>query len=182
MIQRSDAEILLGRAKALASARITSISLADESHDRYLVVRCGTDRFVIALESVMEVFRASAVTPLPRAVAPLWGLTAWRGSILPIIAVDQSPPQQGSGVIVILASGSRVIAGLWAHEVEAEIAIDKDAIHAAPVSTGIREHLVSGVTSDAKSVFDTESLARLLDERTKARDNTAVNNSSGIKV
>ncbi len=182
MIQRSDADILLGRARALASAKAASGSFADETHDRYLVVLCGTDRFVIALESVVEVFRASAVTPLPRAIAPLWGLTSWRGSILPVIAIDQSLPPQGSGVVVILATGTRVIAGLWANEVESEIAIDRDAIHAAATSTGIREQLVSGVTSDAKSVFDTEGLARLLDERARASDRTAVNNSSGIKV
>ena len=182
MIQRSDAEILLDRARKLASARIASTSIGDETHDRYLVVCCGTDRFVIALESVMEVFRPTAVTPLPRAVAPLWGLTAWRGSILPVIAIDQSLPPQGTGVIVILAIGARVIAGLWANEVEAEIAIDNDSIHAPPASTGIREQLVSGVTPDAKSVFDAESLARLLDERTKANDRTTANNSSGIKV
>ena len=182
MIQRSDSEILLGRARALASARIASASLADDTHGRYLVVLCGNDRFVIALESVMEVFRASEVTPLPRAIAPLWGLTSWRGSILPVITIDQSPLPQGSGVIVILAVGTRVIAGLWANEVEAEVAIDKNAIQPVPASTGIRERLVSGVTSDARSVFDTESLARLLDERTRAKDLTAVNNSSGIKV
>jgi Chemotaxis signal transduction protein len=182
MIQKSDEEILLRRAKALASARIASSSLSDETHDRYLVVVCGSDRFVIALESVMEVFRASAVTPLPRAIAPLWGLTSWRGSILPVVAIDQAPPSHGTGVIVILAVGTRVIAGLWAHEVQSEIAIDRNTIHAAPTSTGIREHVVSGVTPDAMSLFDVEGLARILDERTKTNDRAAANNSSGIKV
>ena len=182
MIQKSDEEILLERARALASSRTGSSAIADDAHDRYLIVLCGNDRFVIALESVMEVFRASAVIPLPRAVAPLWGLTPWRGSIRPVIAIGNSLPEPGSGVIVILATGSRVIAGLWAHAVEAEIAIGKNEIHAAPAATGIRERLVSGVTSDAKSVFDTESLARLLDERTREGIRTAANNSSGIKV
>jgi chemotaxis signal transduction protein len=182
MIQRSDEEILQSRAKALASARVDSGSLAETTHDRYLVVLCGTDRFVVALESVMEVFRASAVTPLPRAVAPLWGLTSWRGSILPVIAIDQSLPEHGSGVIVILAMGTRVIAGLWANQVEAEIAIDRNTIQPAQGVAGIRGQLVSGVAPDAKSVIDAESLARMLDERTKAKDQAAATNSSGIKV
>ena len=182
MNQRSDDEILLSRARTLASARIASTSSAETTNSRYLVVLCGTDRFLVALESVREVFRASTVTPLPRATAPLWGLTSWRGGILPIIAIDQSLPEQGSGVIVILTVGERVIAGLWAHEVEAEIAIGTDAIRAAPASTGIREQIVSGVTSDAKSVIDTESLARLLDDRTNAGNRSTLNNSSGIKV
>ena len=182
MIKRSDEEILQSRAKALASARVDSASLAEATHDRYLVVLCGTDRFVIALESVMEVFRASGVTPLPRAAAPLWGLTSWRGSILPVITIDESLPGQGSGVIVIIAIGSRVIAGLWANQVESEIAIDRNTIQPPHALTGIRAQLVSGVTPDAKSVIDAESVARLLDERTKANDQTAAINSSGIKV
>jgi chemotaxis signal transduction protein len=182
MIQKSDAEILQARAKALAAARMSSSSASDLARDRYLVVLCGTDRFLVALESVVEVFRPSAVTPLPRSIAPLWGLTSWRGSILPIITIDQSLPTQGTGVVVIFASGTRVIAGLWAHEVEAEIAVEENEIHAAPATTGVREQLVSGVTSDAKSVLSAESLARLLDERTKAENRTAPNNSKGIKV
>ena len=182
MTQLSDEEILLRRARALASARVASTSPAEGTRSRYLVVLCGTDRFLVALESVMEVFRAFTVTPLPRAVAPLWGLTSWRGGILPVIAIDRSLPEQGSGVIVILAVGARVVAGLWAHEVEAEIAIGMDAIGAAPASTGIREQIVSGVTSDAKSVIDAESLARLLDARTSEGERSKSNNSSGTKV
>lgn len=182
MIQKSDSEILLHRARALASARADSSSFSETTHDRYLVAVCGQDRIVVALESVVEVFRPAAVTPLPRAIAPLWGLTSWRGSILPIIVIDQSPPAQGSGVAVVLAQGARIIAGLWANEVEAEIAIGDAEIHAPPAATGIREILVSGVTSDAMSVFNAESLARLLDERTNATDRAAVTNFSGTKV
>jgi chemotaxis signal transduction protein len=181
MIRKSDAEILIARAKALASARVASSS-SDPGRDRYLVVLCGSDRFLVALESVVEVFRPTAVTPLPRAIAPLWGLTSWRGSILPVIAIDAALPAQGSGVIVILAIGTRVIAGLWAQEAEAEIAIEESEIHPPPTATGTREILVTGVTSDGKSVLDAESVARLLDERTKAKESTAVNNSTGIKV
>ncbi|HZK79326.1 MAG TPA: chemotaxis protein CheW [Gemmatimonadaceae bacterium] len=182
MMQKSDADILIQRAKALASARADSSSYIDAAHDRYLVAVCGTERIVVALESVVEVFRPSSITPIPRSVAPLWGLTPWRGSILPVIVIGQSLPEQGSGVIITLATGPRVIAGLWANEVEEEIAIGKDEIHAASAATGIRESLVSGVTSDAKSVFDAESLARLLDERTKEKDRTPVHNSTGTQV
>jgi hypothetical protein len=78
--------------------------------------------------------------------------------------------------------GTRVIAGLWANQVEAEIAIDRNTIQPAQGVAGIRGQLVSGVTADAKSVIDAESLARLLDERTNANDQAATINSSGIKV
>ena len=182
MTQKSDADILRDRARALASARADTTSYSDATRDRYLLVVCGPDRIVVALESVVEVFRPSSVTPLPRAAPPLWGLTPWRGSILPVIALDRSVPAQGSGVIVTMADGPRVIAGLWANEVESEIAIAADEIHPLSNATGIRASLLSGVTSDAKSVFDVASLARLLNERTTAKDRSAVNNSTGNQV
>ena len=182
MIQKSDDEILAQRARALASARPDSAFSFDTAHDHYLVVVCGADRFAVALESVAEVFRPLGVTPVPRAIPPLWGLTSWRGSILSVIVIGECLPAQGSGVIITLASGPRVIAGLWVDEVEGEIAIGKEEIHPPSVTTGMRDSLVSGVTSDAKSVFDAESLARLLDERTKQNDRDAVQNSTGTKV
>lgn len=174
MTQKSDTDILVARARALAAARLDAASSIESTGHRYLVALCGADRFAIALESVAEVFRPLRVTPVPRASPPLWGLTAWRGTILPVIVIGESLPAQDSGVIVTLASGQRVIAGLWADEVEGELAIGVDEIHTAPLETGLRELLVSGVTSDAKSVFDVESLARMLDERTKEKDRNAV--------
>ena len=182
MTQKSDADILRDRARALASARADTTSYSDATRDRYLLLVCGSDRIVVALESVVEVFRPSSVTPLPRSAPPLWGLTPWCGSILPVITLDRSVPAQGSGVIVTMADGPRVIAGLWANEVESEIAITEDEIHPLSNATGVRASLLSGVTSDAKSVFDAASLARLLNERTTARDRTAVNNSTGNQV
>ncbi len=182
MSQRSDADILAQRARALASARPDPESLLDTAHDHYLVVASGADRFAIALESVAEVFRPVSVTPFPRAIEPLWGVTSWRGSILSVIVIGESLPAQGSGVIITLALGPRVIAGMWADAVEGEIAIGKDEIHPASAATGMRGSLVSGVTSDAKSVFDAESLARMLDERTKEKGRDAVHHSTGTKV
>ena len=182
MIQRSDAEILLERARALAADRPESGVAVSSAHDRYLVAVCGADRLAIALESVAEVFRPISVTPTPRSIAPLYGLSSWRGSILPVVVIGESVPDQGSGVIVTLAAGSRIIAGLWVNEVEGEIAIGKDEIHPTGAATGIRESLVSGVTSDAKSVFDAGGLARLLDERTTKTDRDTARNSMGITV
>ena len=182
MIQKSDIDILRDRAKTLASARDDTTSYLDVTRDRYLSLVCGADRIVVALESVVEVFRPSSVTPLPRSVPPLWGLTPWRGSILPVVTLDGSVQAEGTGVIVTIADGPRAIAGLWANAVESEIAISADEIHPLSNATGIRALLLSGVTSSAKSVFDATCLARLLNERTTAKDRTAVNNSTGNQV
>ncbi len=174
MIMKTGAEILVARAKALAVARGDAGQSTESTGNRYLIAVCGADRFAIALESIAEVFRPSRVTPVPRSIPPLWGLTAWRGAILPVVVIGQSVPAAERGVIVTLAAGERIIAGLWADEVEGEMAIEGDDLHAAPVATGIREVLISGVTSDAVSVFDAGGLARMLDDRTRESDRPAV--------
>lgn len=182
MTQLSDSDILVRRAKALASARSSAVSTFESVHGRYMVVKCGADRFAVALESVAEVFRPASVTPLPRSVAPLWGLTSWRGGIVPVIVMGQSLPAQGTGVIITLTSGHRVIAGLWADDVEGEFAIGADEIHAAQATSNFDESLVSGVTSDAKSILDADGLARLLDKREKEKGLTATDNSNRTKA
>lgn len=99
-----------------------------------------------------------------------------------MVVIGESLPAQGSGVIITLALGQRVIAGMWVDAVEGEIVIGKDEIHPASATTGMRGSLVSGVTSDAKSVFDAVSLARMLDERTNEKGRDAVHHSTGTKV
>jgi purine-binding chemotaxis protein CheW len=167
--QRSDADILRERAERLARSRAdTSLIASDAAKDRYLIAACGRERFAIALESVAEVFRPTSVTPLPRARAPLWGVTSWRGHILPVIVFGQCVPGAERGVVITLTVGSRTIAGLWADEVEGEEAIAGEEIHPAGASAESHAGLVTGVTSDATSILDAQLLARSLDERVKA--------------
>ncbi len=179
---QSDSEILVRRARTLASARTGGAAAIDMVHGRYMVVKCGADRFAVALESVAEVFRPKSVTPLPRSIAPLWGLTSWRGGIVTVIVMGQCLPAQGTGVIIALTSDERVIAGLWADDVEGELAIGVDEIHAAQATSNFDESLVSGVTSDAKSILDVEGLARLLDKRGKEKSRAATDNSNRTKA
>ncbi len=179
---QSDSEILVRRARTLASARTGGSAAIDMVHGRYMVVKCGADRFAVALESVAEVFRPKNVTPLPRSVAPLWGLTSWRGGIVTVIVMGGCLPAQGTGVIITLTSEERVIAGLWADDVEGELAIGADEIHAAQVTSNFDESLVSGVTSDAKSILDVDGLARLLDKRERERGRAATDNSNRTKA
>lgn len=178
---QSDSEILGRRAKTLASARSSGAAAIDTVHGHYMVVKCGADRFAVALESVAEVFKPRSVTPLPRSIAPLWGLTSWRGGIVTVIVMGQCLPEQGTGVIVTLTSEQRVIAGLWADDVEGELAIGEDEIHLTQAAGNFDESLVSGVTSDAKSILNVDGLARLLDKREKERGRDATDNSNRTK-
>ncbi len=176
---RSNADILEARAKKLAAARPPQ-SLVDENDqvNRYLIVMCGAERFAIALSSIAELFKAGGVTPLPKAGLPLWGLTSWRGGILPVVVFGKCRPAQNTGVMVVLAVGQRTVAGLWADDVEGEAAIHPDEIHALEGSQDGRGSRPAAVTTDARIIFDVVALTQSLDERGHGDDRRAVDNST----
>ncbi len=182
MTARSNQEILELRAKKLAGARAKESILGDsEQINRYLIVVCGAERFAIALNSIAEMFKRAAVTPLPKADLPLWGLTSWRGSILPVIVLGTCRPAQNTGIMIVLAVGQRVVAGLWADDVEGEAAIHPDEIHSPETSRGGHGSTLAGVTTDARIMFDVVALTQSLDERGHGSDRRAVDNSKRDK-
>jgi len=179
---RSNEEILELRAKKLAAARPPeSLVRGDKPENRFLIVVCGAERFAIALTSIAEMFRPAGVTPLPKAPLPLWGLTSWRGSILPVVVAGRCRPSQGAGVMVVMAVDHRIVAGLWADEVEGEVAIQPGEIHVTDGAHGTRDTTLVGVTTDAKTIFDVAGLTRLLDERNHGDDRRAVKNTTREK-
>lgn len=182
MTARSGAEILERRARKLAAARPSESLLQDnEQGGRYLTVACGAERFAIPLASIAEIFKAAGVTPLPKAVLPVWGLTSWRGSILPVIVFGTCRPAQNTGAMIVLAVGQRTVAGLWADDVEGEVAINPEDIHSPESAQGARDTTLIGVTSDARIILDVVALARSLDERGHGADRRAVDNSTRDK-
>lgn len=179
---RSDEEILELRARRLAAARPPeSLVRGDKPEDRFLIVACGAERFAIALTSIAEMFRPASVTPLPKAPLPLWGLTSWRGSILPVVVAGRCRPKQGGGVMVVLAVDQRIVAGLWADDVEGEVAIQPEAIHVSEGVHGKGDTAFAGVTTDAATIFDVAGLTRMLDERHHGDDRRAVDNTTREK-
>ncbi|MGK2961969.1 MAG: chemotaxis protein CheW [Gemmatimonadaceae bacterium] len=179
---RSNEEILELRAKKLAAARPPeSLVRGDRPEDRYLIVACGAERFAVALTSIAEMFRPSSVTPLPKAPLPLWGLTSWRGSILPVVVAGRCRPSQGAGVMVVMAVDHRIVAGLWADDVEGEVAIQPEQIHVTEGVHGTGDTTFAGVTTDAATIFDVAGLTRLLDAGSHGDDRRAVDNTTREK-
>ncbi len=179
---RSNAEILQLRARKLAAARPAQSLVTDNDQvNRYLIVMCGAERFAIALSSVAEMFKAEEVTPLPKAELPIWGLTSWRGSILPVVVFGKCRPAQNTGIMIVLAVGQRTVAGLWADDVEGEEAIHPNEIHFPEASQGKRDSSFAGVTTDARIIFNVVALTQALDARGHGDDRRSADNSTRDK-
>ncbi|MEO7367257.1 MAG: chemotaxis protein CheW [Gemmatimonadaceae bacterium] len=163
----TDNEILVRRARSLAMARAIDTSVDENAgSDRYLIARCGNERFAVLLTSVAEVFRPGSVTPLPRPTVPAWGLAAWRGRILTVVKIGECIPGSGSGMIAVLTEGSTTFAGVWIDDVEEEVLINRDDISSARGLTGGREFFLTGTTGDAVLVLDAAQLKVLLERET----------------
>ena len=67
------------RAKALAKPLALHDASEAEDELNILTFLVGDERLAIPLGSIVAIVRTTAVTPLPRAVAPVYGVTAWRG-------------------------------------------------------------------------------------------------------
>ena len=83
----SPAEVLAGRARALAIPRVQHDDAAEADRLDVLVFFIGEERLAMPLASIVAIIRAAVVTPLPRAVAPVYGVTAWRGRPLTVLSV-----------------------------------------------------------------------------------------------
>lgn len=126
-----------------------------------LVARLGEERASIALDHVIEVYRAAELTPVPGAQAPVVGLIAWRGRVLTVldIAHTRSRPIALTDATRILVIGQRTASfGIIADEVED--VQDLNTQEATPIEnlSPSRREFVRGMTADALVVLDAAAL------------------------
>jgi chemotaxis signal transduction protein len=147
--------ILAERARILALPRDRSASATDADLEGVLVFFVGEEKLAISLSSIVAIIRAGEVTPLPRAVAPVFGVTAWRGRPLTVLALDASRAE-GPRQLIVLGDERRAALGLLADEVEETRLIARSTLSPAPA--GRRAALAVGMTDDALLVLDATAL------------------------
>lgn len=87
-----------------------------------VVVRLGSGRFAVALDSVAEVGRVPAVTRIPGGPDWLAGVANWRGRLLPVLdlrgllGADRTPFGGGARLLVLVDDG--ISAGIVVDGVE----------------------------------------------------------------
>ena len=77
--------LLEARAKVLAKPRALHDASAAKDEMDVLVFLVDDERLSIPLGSIVSIVRATVVTPLPRAVAPVLGVASWRGRPITVL-------------------------------------------------------------------------------------------------
>ncbi|MGI8499151.1 MAG: chemotaxis protein CheW [Gemmatimonadaceae bacterium] len=136
-----------------------------ESPEEALVFRLGEERFALALTAVDEVAECAWPHAVPAAVAPMLGVVALGGALLPaysphtLLGIDRRDTGGAQAIALLLRRGDRRIA-LVVDELLDVIAYPRTALR--PVSLGGAEaQLVTGVISregDIVAVLDADSL------------------------
>ena len=149
--------VLDARARTLAKPLVVhDDSIADDEMD-ILTFQVGDEQLGIPLGAIVAIVRASVVTPLPRAAAPVYGVSAWRGRPLTVLSVaGAAPTSDAGGRLIVLGDGRRAVVGLLADAVEDTSVVRRSQL--SPTSGGTRGAFAMGVTKDAVLVLDADAM------------------------
>jgi len=157
MNMTSDNELLARRAREVAKPRevVDAAAAADEMD--VLVFIIGDERLAMPLGSIVAIIRAAVVTPLPRAVAPVYGVTAWRGRPLTVLSVGAKAASHDADTrLIVLGDGRRAVVGLLADSVDETRVVARSKL--TPTVSGARRSMAMGMTDDAVLVLDAEAM------------------------
>lgn len=151
--------ILDKRAKLLARPAASN-NVSEAGVLDLLNFQVGSEVLTIPLSAIAAIARTTGIAPLPRAVSPVYGVTAWRGRPLTVLALAAGRPAI-TPETRLLVLGTSVRAGL---------AIVVDAVHdvartthaaLAPAGPGPRLRYALGITTDGLLVVDGDALLHL---------------------
>lgn len=147
--------LLAVRAKALAKPLVFHDASEAEDELNILTFLVSDERLAIPLASIVAIVRTTAVTPLPRAVAPVYGVTAWRGRPLTVLSVGGAAgANDAQARLIVLGDGRRAVVGLLADAVDDSRLVRRSSL--SPARTGGRGLFAMGVTDDAVLVLDAD--------------------------
>ena len=157
MISADQEALLEKRARVLAAPRAVHDDASVADMMDVLVFLIGDERLAMPLASIVAIIRAAVVTPLPRAVAPVYGVTAWRGRPLTVLSVGaKAASGEALSRLIVLGDGRRAVVGLLADSVDETRVIARSAL--SPAQAGARRAMTIGVTGDAVLVLDADAM------------------------
>ncbi len=148
----NERDVLLARARALAARSTHAEELATENALEILLVRLGPVQIGLATHAVVAVSRAPRVAPLPRAVAPVFGLAAWRGRPITVLTLTTTTNTETAHLLIVLGDGRRAFAGVLADDADDVVVVDRRQL--APSRSGPLARFALGVTPDGVLVLD----------------------------
>lgn len=131
---------------------------------RIVVFRLEGREFALPLDSVAEVQRMVAITPVPEAPAWLAGVISLRGQMVPVMDLRTrlGLPQQAAALdtrIIVTQAGGRLV-GLVADRVEEVLALPDCSVE-VPDDLAGGEHAISGVARPSDRLILVLDLDRL---------------------
>lgn len=148
--------VLAARARALAVPRVEYDPNAAADALDVLVFTLGDEHLAVSLTAIVAISRSAAVTPLPRAVSPVHGVTAWRGRPLTVLSLSSSAGPNADARLIVLSGSRRAYVGLVVDGVEETRTLARSTLSPAP--PGPRQAMSLGMTSDALLVLDADAL------------------------
>jgi len=157
MTATANEEILSRRARELAKPRAVEDAAAAADQMEVLVFLIGDESLAMPLGSIVAIIRASVVTPLPRAVAPVYGVTAWRGRPLTVLSVGAKAASLDADTrLIVLGDGRRAVVGLLVDSVDETRVVARSKL--SPPLAGARRTMAMGMTDDGVLVLDAEAM------------------------
>ena len=149
----AQAEALLTERATLLARPLVAEPGVDDATLPVLIVQIGDEQIAMPLEHIVTIARVAMVAPLPRAVRPVYGVTAWRGRPLTVLSLGAGRPAIGADTrLLVLGNGARASLAVlvdMVHEVR-----DLSRAQLAPAGAGPRRSYSLGITSDGLLVID----------------------------
>lgn len=155
------AEVLTRRARALA--RPLERRVPDAATLNLVTFMVRNEGYAIEARFVLEVFRPVEVAPLPGAEPPIFGVTAWRGELLPAIdlrsLLDLPSVAPGDRSMVVVLGRERAVLAAPVDALGVMLTVAADAIRS---SVGVTtSEYVRGVTPHAALILDIDKILQV---------------------
>jgi purine-binding chemotaxis protein CheW len=151
-------ELLERRARALARR---PPEIAQDAMIEVVEFQIGGERYAIESRQILAVFTLTDLVPIPGAVAPLAGITVWRGNVISLLDVRAALGLSSTALndlrFVIVVGEARSCAGILVDALQG-IATRRAAEFGAP--TQERSRYGRGLSTDAIMLIDGANLAR----------------------
>lgn len=125
----------------------------------------ANETYAVESRYVVQVFKLADLSVFPGAVAPLFGVTAWRGDLLtildlrPVLGLSVGALNDLSTVIVLARVGERGLFGILADTVRGVVTLPAAAVR-DPAQVADRTY-IRGITGDAVLVLEARALLDL---------------------
>jgi purine-binding chemotaxis protein CheW len=122
------------------------------------------EMYALDARFVWEVFRLTALAPLPGAAPPLFAVTAWRGMVLSILDLRRAlglptTALRDLGHVIVLG-GERPVFGVLADAIRELVHFRRKDVRDPPEGVALRREYLQGITGDAILVLAGEELLR----------------------